>query len=110
MRMSCSTPNWRGPIPVPVTSVRSPHTAPEPKLNCMSYTPAQKPLGTLWWRGPSSPRREAVSEAWSDAQDLNRKDCDSLVPEDALIGLDLPGDVSVLHHRRQPQVLNPSHR
>src|SRR5215469_10122998 len=45
--MSCSTPNCRGPIPEPVTSVRSPHTAPEPKLNCISHTPLQQPLQFL---------------------------------------------------------------
>src|SRR5258708_444025 len=42
--MSWSTPNCRGPMPEPVTSVRSPHTAPEPKLNCMSNTPFQELL------------------------------------------------------------------
>src|SRR5215472_1047951 len=45
--MSCNTPNWRGPIPEPVTSVRSPQTAPEPKLNCISDTPLQQPLKLL---------------------------------------------------------------
>src|SRR5260370_26831513 len=45
--MSCSTPNCRGPIPDPTTSVRSPHIAPEPKLNCMSFTPLQEPLQPL---------------------------------------------------------------
>src|SRR5437588_7802615 len=45
--MSCRTPNWRGPIPEPTTSVRSPQTAPEPKLNCMSNTPSQEPLQLL---------------------------------------------------------------
>src|SRR3974377_571494 len=39
--MSGSTPNGGGPIPEPVTSVRSPQTAPEPKLNCISDTPFQ---------------------------------------------------------------------
>src|SRR5215470_20280259 len=34
-------------MPEPVTSVRSPQTAPEPKLNCMSDTPFQKPLQRL---------------------------------------------------------------
>src|ERR1700732_3149924 len=45
--MSCSTPNCRGPMPDPITSVRSPHIAPEPKLNCMSITPLQEPLQFL---------------------------------------------------------------
>src|SRR5215467_7421328 len=45
--MSCRTPNWRGPIPEPTTSVRSPQTAPEPKLNCMSNTPSQETLQRL---------------------------------------------------------------
>src|SRR6266446_2992375 len=31
-------------MPEPVTSVRSPQTAPAPKLNCMSYNPSQEPL------------------------------------------------------------------
>src|SRR5439155_18887424 len=102
MRMSCSTPNWRGPIPEPATSVRSPHTAPEPKLNCMSYTPSQKPLQRRL-RGPARryPAR-AVLEAWSDAQDLDRNDRNRLVPEHALVGFDLSGDIGVLHHRGQP--------
>src|SRR5271169_3258448 len=46
--MSCSTPNCRGPIPDPITSVRSPHIAPEPKLNCMSFTPLQEPFQSLF--------------------------------------------------------------
>src|SRR5579871_5902165 len=28
-------PNWSGPIPEPVTSVRLPHSAPAPKASCM---------------------------------------------------------------------------
>src|SRR5712671_2508889 len=46
--MSCSTPNCRGPMPDPITSVRSPHSAPEPKLNCMLFTPRQEPLQPLF--------------------------------------------------------------
>src|ERR1700747_1404451 len=46
--MSCSTPKCRGPMPDPITSVRSPHIAPEPKLNCMSNTPLQEPLQPLF--------------------------------------------------------------
>src|SRR5947209_15394403 len=46
--MSCRTPNCRGPIPDPIISVRSPQIAPEPKLNCMSFTPLQEPLQPLF--------------------------------------------------------------
>src|SRR5437868_10936635 len=35
-------------MPDPITSVRSPHTAPEPKLNCMSFTPRQELLQHLF--------------------------------------------------------------
>src|SRR5689334_14060383 len=45
--MSCRTPNWRGPMPDPITSVRSPHIAPEPKLTCMLFTPLQSPRHAL---------------------------------------------------------------
>src|SRR5215471_11124373 len=34
-------------MPDPITSVRSPHIAPEPKLSCMSVTPFQKALEIL---------------------------------------------------------------
>src|ERR1700760_4313696 len=57
--MSCSTPNCRGPIPEPFTSVRSPHTAPEPKLNCMPLTPFQEALPTLLRRMRDIPGRVA---------------------------------------------------
>src|SRR5438270_6458642 len=35
-------------MPDPITSVRSPHSAPEPKLNCMLFTPLQQPLQPLF--------------------------------------------------------------
>src|SRR5579872_1203574 len=33
---SCRMPNWSGPIPEPVTSVRLPHSAPAPNASCIS--------------------------------------------------------------------------
>src|SRR5437773_6769085 len=33
---SCRMPNWSGPMPDPVTSVRLPHSAPAPNASCMS--------------------------------------------------------------------------
>src|SRR6266851_9839505 len=37
-------PNWSGPIPDPVTSVRLPHSAPAPNASCMSENSLQAPL------------------------------------------------------------------
>src|SRR5579885_27071 len=37
-------PNWSGPIPEPVTSVRLPHSAPAPNASCMLQALLQAPL------------------------------------------------------------------
>src|SRR5579884_2343734 len=38
MSISCRIPNWSGPMPEPVVSVRFPHRAPAPNASCMSLT------------------------------------------------------------------------
>src|ERR1051325_1511152 len=35
-------PNWSGPMPEPVTSVRLPHSAPAPNASCMYLTPLRR--------------------------------------------------------------------
>src|SRR5205823_3029202 len=41
---SCRMPNWSGPMPDPVTSVRLPHSAPAPNASCMLQYLLQAPL------------------------------------------------------------------
>src|ERR1700757_1821234 len=91
--MSCSTPNCRGPMPDPTTSVRSPHIAPEPKLNCMSFTPVQEPLQPLLGGVGDIPglrvagdrrAREMVGPPTFD-QLLDRRRCGSLVPTEIFL-------------------------
>src|SRR4029077_16453778 len=43
------------------------------------YSLSKASSAAAWWRGRSEPRLEAILQAWSDAQDLNREDCDSLI-------------------------------
>ena len=45
--------------------------------------------------------------ARSDAEDLDRYDRDCLVAENALVGLDLAGDVGVLNHCGSPRFWIP---
>src|SRR5216684_1055506 len=35
---SCRMPNWSGPMPEPVISLRVPHSAPAPNASCMSVS------------------------------------------------------------------------
>jgi len=46
----------------------------------------------------------------SDAQNFDRHNGNGLIAEYSFVGLNLPGDIGVLNHLRQPQILNPCSR
>src|SRR5579863_7230121 len=64
---SCRMPNWSGPMPEPVTSVRLPHSAPAPNASCMSKDSSLK------------------------TENFDRDDGDDLVAQDPLVDRNLAG-------------------
>src|SRR6266478_2673193 len=97
-------PNWSGPIPDPVTSVRSAH---------QRSTMSSSDPGAVGASGGGAVTAAAVSsmdQLLLEAEDFDGDDRDRLVAEHPLIGFDFAGDVGVLDRRRQAEVLQPGGR